>query len=243
MKVFAWDTFTCCSGTYIQNIADYHNIIYLNDADALYVNLFVPSEVTWARRTGEVKVVQETEYPDLETTTLTVSTGAPVAFPLRFRVPSWTRGVTVTVNGESVQVDASPGTWATVARTWTSGDRVEIRIPLTMRMEPVDSRHPDRVAVVRGPVVLVLEGAYHDPNFRLPMRDADLEAWLVPEAGSLPRGIWSVGMEEPRYATMFRVEPPDKSPVRLRFRPFYEIAQDYPYFMYFDRRMLPRKLW
>jgi hypothetical protein len=243
MKVYAWDTFTCCSGTYIQNIADYHNIIYLRDADALYVNLFVPSEVTWPRSTGDVRIVQETDYPDKETTTFTIRVAASVAFPLRFRVPAWTRDVTVAVNGEPLRIDATPGTWATIARTWSSGDRVEIRIPLTMHMEAVDSHHPDRVAVVRGPVVLVLEGAYHDPNFRLPMRDEDLPAWLVPEPGDLPRGVWAVGMQEPKYATMFRVEPPDQTPVHLRFRPFYEVAEAYPYFMYFDRRSLPRRLW
>ena len=39
------------------------------------------------------------------------------------------------------------------------------------------------------------------------------------------------------------VAPPDGSPVRLRFRPFYEVAENYPYFMYFDRKALPGKLW
>jgi hypothetical protein len=65
----------------------------------------------------------------------------------------------------------------------------------------------------------------------------------VPEPGDLPRGVWAVGMQEPKYATMFRVEPPDQTPVHLRFRPFYEVAEAYPYFMYFDRRSLPRRLW
>ena len=243
LKVYAWDTFTCCSGTYIQCLADYHNLIYLKDADALYVNLFMPSEVTWRRPSGDVRLVQETTYPDGETTTITISAAAPSAFPLRFRVPSWTRGVEAAVNGMRVSVNAVPGTWGTIDRTWSNGDRVTIRIPLTLRMLAVDEQHPDRVAVVRGPVVLALEAAYHDPNFRLPMRDEDLERWLVPEKGTLPRGVWSVGMAEPEYPTIFRVEPPDKSPVRLRFRPFYEIGEAYPYFMYFDRKALPRRLW
>ena len=243
MKVYAWDTYTCCSGTYIQNIADYHNIIYFHDPDALYVNLFVPSEVTWPRQGGDVRVVQDTAYPDADTTRLTLSVARPAAFAVRFRVPSWTRGMTVTVNGTDALIPATPGTWASVERTWRSGDVVEVRVPLTLRMEAVDRAHPDRVAVVRGPVVFVLEGAYHDPNFRLPMRDEDLSAWLVPEAGTLPRGVWSVGGVEPGYPTSLRVEPPDKSPVRLRFRPFYEIGEGYPYFMYFDRKSLPWRLW
>jgi hypothetical protein len=43
--------------------------------------------------------------------------------------------------------------------------------------------------------------------------------------------------------TVFRVVPPDGSPVRLRFRPLYDIGEGYPYFIYFDRDQLPWKLW
>jgi DUF1680 family protein len=151
--------------------------------------------------------------------------------------------MTVSVNGTRVDADARPGSWLTIEREWHDGDAVDLRIPLTMRMEPVDRQHPDRVAVVRGPVVLVLEGAYHDPNFRLPMRDEDLEAWLLPEPGGPARGVWSTALPPADYPTVFRVEPPDKKPVRLRFRPFYEPGEGYPYFMYFDRRSLPWRLW
>jgi hypothetical protein len=168
---------------------------------------------------------------------------APRAFALRFRVPGWTDGFSVAVNGRDAGVTARPGSWAAIERTWSGGDRIEVRIPLTLRMEPVDAQHPDRVAVVRGPVVLVLEGAYHDPAFALPSRDEELERWLTPEEGSLPRGVWSTGLPERDYPTSFRVTPPDGRSVRLRFRPFYEVGESYPYFMYFDRTAHPWRLW
>jgi DUF1680 family protein len=259
MKVYNWDNCTCCSGTYIQNMAEYHNLIYFKDAEGLFVNLYVPSTVTFrmiplppslapADNGGgplDVQVTQDTKYPDADTTKLTLRMSSPISFSLRFRVPSWTTKLAAKVNGTAVALEAAPGTWATIRRHWSSGDVVEVQIPLTWRMERVDRQHPDRVAVVRGPVVMVLEGAYHDPNFRLPMRDEDLSTWLVPETGStLARGIWSIGMAPPSDpVTIFRVVPPDKSPVRLRFRPFYEPGENYPYFMYFDRKDLPWKLW
>ncbi|MEZ5317150.1 MAG: glycoside hydrolase family 127 protein [Vicinamibacterales bacterium] len=243
MKVYNWDTYTCCSGTYLQNLAEYHNLIYFRDPQALYVNLFVPSEVVWRRDAGDVRVRQETAYPDGEVTTLTVTPAAPAAFAIRFRVPGWARGVAVRVNGDPVAVEAVPGRWAEVTREWRGGDRLEITLPLALRMEAVDAQHPDRVAVVRGPVVHVLEGAYHDPHFRLPLTDAELTTWLVAEPGGLPRGEWATGLPERTWATNFRVAPPDGSAVRLRFRPFYEIQENYPYFMYFDRRQGAVALW
>jgi hypothetical protein len=239
MKVYNWDTFTCCSGTYIQNLAEYENLVYFRDESGLFVNLYLPSEASWQ----DVTLAQNGGYPDSDRTTFTLSMPAPRTFALRFRVPEWTDGFSVAVNGRDAGVTARPSSWAAIERTWNAGDRVEVRIPLTLRMEPVDAQHPDRVAVLRGPVVLVLEGAYHDPAFALPSRNEELERWLTPEEGSLPRGVWSTGLPERDYPTSFRVTPPDGRSVRLRFRPFYEVGESYPYFMYFDRTALPWRLW
>ncbi len=243
MKVYNWDTFTCCSGTYIQNMAEYHNLAYFRDPSSLYVNLYVPSDVTWQRPDGAVVVEQETLYPEAETSVLTIKPARPSRFALKLRVPSWTRGMMVKINGAAATVEATPGSWATIERTWASGDRVEVTIPLTMRMEAVDEQHPDRVAVVRGPVVLILEGTYHAGQFRLPDNDADLATWLVPEKWSRPLAILTEGSEARDTMSVFRVVPPDKSPVRLKFRPFYDSGEGYPYFMYFDRKGLPYRLW
>ncbi len=247
MKVYNWDTFTCCSGTYSQNIADYYNLAYYKDADSLYVNLYMPADVAWERPEGKVVVEQETQYPEAETSTLTIKPAKPVRFALKLRVPSWTRGMTVRINGAPASVECKPGTWAIVERTWNPGDRVDVTIPLTLRMEAVDRQHPDRVAVMRGPVVLILEGAYHSGTFRLPERDEDLQTWLVPEKWTRPLAILSPeptpDPEARDTMSVFRVVPPDKSAVRLKFRPFYDTGEGYPYFMYFDRKGLPYKLW
>lgn len=227
MKVDYWENFTCCSGTYIQNMADYHNLIYYRDASSLYVNLYLPSDVTWSRQEGDVRLVQETGYPEAETSTLTLETRQSTNFTLKLRVPGWSRGMSVKVNGGDSGVPCKPGEWAAIARAWNPGDRVEVRIPLRLRMEPVDRQHPLRVAVVRGPVVLALDFNYHDPAFQLPSSDADLNKWLVPD-------------DRP---SVFRVERPDGRPVRLKFRPFYDFAEDFPYLMYFDLKAWPYALW
>jgi len=244
MKVYNWDAWTCCSGTYIQDVTDYHNLIYFHDASDLYVNLYVPSRLTWNRGSGRVAITQETTYPEGDTSTFTIALSPAARFALRFRVPSWASGASIAVNGVKADVPCTPGTWATVARTWTSGDRVEVRIPLRWRMVAVDRQHPERVAVVRGPVVFVLEAAYHDPYFRLPERDDDLETWLVQDAAGPPTAVLTPP-DPGRVASsaVFRVVPPDKSPVRLKFRPFYDVPEAYPYAMYFDRRTLPYRLW
>ena len=228
MKTRYWEGFPCCSGTYIQDVADYHNIIYYKDADGLYVNLYVPSTVNWSRGDGDVRVVQETNYPEDNSVKLSIAMQKPARFALKFRVPAWTRGATAAVNGQRVDATFTPGSWGAITREWRDGDRVELDIPLVMRLEPVDSFHPDRVAAVRGPVVLVLDGDWQDPNFNLPMHNDELDRWLV---------------ADPKVAGVFHVHPPGGKRVMPKFQPFYAVAENYPYKMYFDRNVPVATLW
>ena len=232
MKVYRWDKFTCCSGTLIQSLADYHNQIYFKDAKALYVNLYLPSEVTWSRPDGEVVLVQDTRYPEAETSIFSLQLRREMSFPLNFRIPGWSSDVSLRVNGAPVNVDCKPGTWATIERTWAPGDRVEIRIQLRLRYQAIDKLHPQRVAVMNGPVVLAFEAHYHEPAFRLPENEEDLSKWLIPDT---PAGV-------------FRVEPPGVTAqkdaswgtrVVSRFWPFYMVDEVTPYFMYFDLKQYP----
>ena len=151
-KVYREDQkWCCCSGTYPQAIADYHNLIYFHDDEALYVNLFVPSEVSWRG----VTLRQETQYPESDSATLTFSNVSATRIPLRIRIPGWCKGASLKVNGERQNVSCTPGTWAALDRKWISGDRVSIELPMELQSAPIDQQHPRRIALVYGPTVLV----------------------------------------------------------------------------------------
>ncbi len=227
MKIYKRETYTCCSGTLIQCVADYHNLIYFKDDSGLYVNLFVPSELIWSRPEGDVRLTQETRYPEDESSLLTLSLKQSANFAIKFRVPGWARDVSVKINGAPADVSCSAGTWAAIARTWNPGDRIEIRIPLRFRMQHVDAQHPNWVAIVRGPVVYVLDAFAHAQNFRLPDTDADLNKWLVADT---PQGV-------------FHVEFPSGGRVGSKLFPFYAMGEVAPYKMYFDAKSLPFRIW
>ena len=201
---------TCCSGTLPQAVADYHNLIYFHDADGLYVNLYVPSEVIWRRGADEVRIRQQTSYPENETTLLEVQPARPQQYKIKFRVPRWSAGVTVEINGARVDIDARPGMWATLERTWIAGDRARIRIPMQLSYAAVDAQHPSRVAVTYGPVVLVREDS----------------AALIADSRNLSRSVRRDGEE-----LQFHMETRTSS----RFVPFYKAGFGSLYQMYLDR--------
>jgi DUF1680 family protein len=146
------DSFWCCVGTGMENHAKYGDTIYFHGADSLYVNLFIASQVEW--REKGVTVRQETRFPESDTTGLTVRSRVQEAWTLRIRWPSWAeRGFEVRLNGHPMKVTGEPGSYVAVARTWTDGDRVDVRMPMSLRTEALPGA-PDTVAILYGPIVL-----------------------------------------------------------------------------------------
>jgi len=217
LKIYSRSNYTCCSGTYFQNMAEYQNLIYFRDDSGLYVNLYLPSEVIWETGGQTVKLTLETDYPEAETITLRLETTQPVKFTLKLRVPSWSESVSFKVNGNAVNVKAQPGQWASIRRNWQKGDRVEMTIPLRFRRVPIDRWHPDRVAIVRGPVVYAQQ-IVHKHLVSIPPDDDALNEWMV--ATNNPAVFHYTGQEQ--------------SSQRDDFMPFYRFAEMQSYRMYFD---------
>lgn len=162
-----FDTFTCCYGTGMQAYAALWQDIYWHDADSLYVNLYVSSSVSWRRPAGDVKVVQTTGYPASPQTTLRLTVQKPAALRLMLRVPWWaTGGVALKVNGQPVSdVSARAGSWLPVSRTWNDGDTVELTMPMSLTVAPInDDRRLG--AIMYGP--LVLAGLVDTPESKYP---------------------------------------------------------------------------
>jgi DUF1680 family protein len=51
-----------------------------------------------------------------------------------------------------------PGTFAEIRREWKSGDRIDLELPRPKRLEAVDAQHPNTVALLQGPLVLMAVG-------------------------------------------------------------------------------------
>ncbi len=145
----------CCSGTFPQITADYGISSYLRSPKGIYVNLYVPSRVSFTQNGARVVLTQTTEYPRLDESTMHLKMDKPARFVVALRVPAWAGAKSlVRVNGKSAGVPFEPGRWAELDRTWRDGDRIELTLDMPLRLVPIDPGHPDIVALVRGPVAL-----------------------------------------------------------------------------------------
>jgi DUF1680 family protein len=158
-KFFHRDKWPCCSGTFPQITADYGISSYFRDPGGVYVNLYVPSGVSWRQGNARVSLLQNTSYPYTPETSLEVRTDRPESFDIHLRIPSWAGpGSALMVNGRRTAVELTPGTWATLHQNWKSGDRVELSLDMPLQLEAVDPQHPRTVALMQGPLALFALG-------------------------------------------------------------------------------------
>jgi DUF1680 family protein len=154
-RVYKEARWACCSGTLPQVAADYRINTYFRGSQSVYVNLYLPSTLRWTEKGTALSLTQESEFPYEERITFTITSSVPAELTFHFRIPAWAAGASISLNGVRQKMPVLPGQFAAVKREWRTGDRVELEFPLKMRLEPIDARHTDTVALLRGPLVLM----------------------------------------------------------------------------------------
>lgn len=145
-----YDSFWCCTGTGFEQTAKFGQMIYAHTDDALYVNMFIPSVVTWDKG---ISIHQETAFPDEGVTSLTVSGEA--VFNLKIRCPYWvgSSSLNVIVNGKREKIKAGVDGYVSINRQWKDGDKVRIELPMKLEIVPLNEA-THYLALKYGPIVL-----------------------------------------------------------------------------------------
>ena len=147
-----FNSFWCCTGTGSEEFSKFGDSIYFHNANDVFVNLFIASEVRWPEKGLTIR--QQTKFPEEEGTTLIVKASRPVEAGINVRIPAWVAdGGSVSVNGRALPAFANPGSYLEIRRTWADGDKIEVKLPMKLRAEPLLG-DPTQQAVMYGPLVL-----------------------------------------------------------------------------------------
>jgi hypothetical protein len=152
-KIYAkpFDSFWCCSGTGAEEFAKLTDTIYFHDDDSIFVNLYTASEVKWPEK--GVRLTQETSFPEEQGTKLTIAAAKPLDIDLKLRIPYWTSGGSVKINGRPVAAFADQGSYLVLRGPWKNGDRIELSLPMHLHAAPMPDKDSLQ-AVMYGPLVL-----------------------------------------------------------------------------------------
>lgn len=202
---------TCCECSVVGVLAKLPEYVYSTDDNGAWVNLYAASTLEWSHGERRVTLAQTTTFPLDPAVRLTVRNTEPTALTLRIRVPSWAAApMDIKVNGEGAAT-GTPGTYASVRRTWQSGDTIDVTVPIGFKVAKYTGLdqaedNVDRYALLYGPVLMALNGA---------------KARIRAEASALPGLLTAVEGRPLQYAV--RGTP-------YRFMPYWQVEGSFTCF-------------
>lgn len=228
----------CCVGTGMENHGKYNQFIYTHTKDALYLNLFIASELNWKEK--GIKIKQETNFPYEEQTKLTITEGKS-KFNLLVRYPIWVKegALKILVNGKNVNYTKKPSSYISIQRTWKKGDVVQLMLPMQNTVEQVPNV-PQYIAFLHGPILLGAETGTEDlkgliaddsrfgqypGGERLPLNDAPI--LVEDDIQNIANKLEPI-KGEPLH---FKLNVDVQNPIENHLKPFYKI-HDARYMMY-----------
>ena len=215
--------FTCCVGTGMETHSKYGaNIYYHNDSE-LYASQYIASTVYW--KDQGITLTQHTNYPEEQGTHFTFALDKAAEFTFYVRYPAWCQeGIEIDINGKRQQIDASPGSFLAISRTWKNGDQVDVRFPFSLRLESMPDDE-NRIAIFYGPIVLAGDlGPVEDKK----STDRDYVPVFMSEIRDPVAWLEEVDSKKNTFRTNDIGKPRD-----IVLKPFYQ-THDRRYSVYFD---------
>ena len=141
----SWYDTTCCPPNLERTFASLPGYFYSTSRDGLYLHLYDNSQLDWHLEDGTgLKVVQNTKYPWGGMAEINVAPTKPTEFIFYLRIPGWSDGTQVEINGKPVP-GATPGQYLALRRRWSSGDVINVKFNMTPQVIEANARVVDEI--------------------------------------------------------------------------------------------------
>jgi DUF1680 family protein len=168
----------CCPPNLVRFLSGMAGLTYAQDRrDAIYVNLYVSSAVSFAVAGSQVSLSVQSGMPWSGSSRIAVSSPAPVQAAIKLRIPGWARNqpvpgglysyltkitetAAIAVNRTAVPAVPDASGYVTITRRWSDGDVIDVDFPMEIRRVVANARVRDtrgRMAIERGPIVYCAE--------------------------------------------------------------------------------------
>lgn len=229
----------CCPPNVVRTIAEAHNYVYTLSPDMLWVHLYGAStlDTTWTDG-SRIRLHQETNYPWSGAIKLTIDEAPAREIALKLRIPGWIRpgAASIRINGQPAAAAPTPGSYATVARTFRAGDVIELALdfsPVLLESNPLVEETLDQVAVRNGPIVYCLESNDLPEGVRLtdvalslahPTRTFTAQPEVIAGAHLVTLTTPALALQRPAWTAdqLYREAAPTTArPIQLKLVPYY----------------------
>ena len=224
-----WHTCPCCTMNVSRLVASVGGYFVSTAADGIAFHLYGGIATEVQIEGTKVGLREISTYPWNGDIKINVDPASPKAFDLKLRIPGWSSGANVLVNGETVDVGAAVNGYLTINRTWNKGDVVNLDLPMPavrLYAHPGVIMDAGRVALKRGPLVYCVEEADNPggrvQRFKLP-RGAELKTETRADLfdGVVTLRADAMTIDEADWQSLYRTQPPQEKQATLTALPYY----------------------
>lgn len=156
-----WYVCACCPPNILRTLLSLAQYIYSVQSDGIAVILYIGSTARFQAFHKEFTLEQNSYYTNNGKVIFTIHTDGHGRAVLKFRIPEWNQGYSVSLNGEPVDAsDILQDGFLVLDRDFQDGDSVELCFPLKPVFVYADDRVPydaGKVALQRGPFIYCSE--------------------------------------------------------------------------------------
>ncbi|WP_282136380.1 glycoside hydrolase family 127 protein [Seonamhaeicola maritimus] len=235
----------CCPPNLVRTICKLSGWAYSKSENGITVNLYGGNTLSTTLLDGsKIELIQKTDYPWEGEVNISIAKCKEEAFDIKLRIPDWTQGAQIFINGKDAKVDVSAGNFAVINRNWSEGDILTLNMPMDVTFIEGHTRIEEvrnQVALKRGPIVYCLES----PD--LPKNTKIVDVYLKSNASIKPEfkpdfleGVTTLDTE-----VLLRKNSNEKSMYSKVEKPVFESykAQLVPYYSWSNRGQAEMSVW
>ena len=242
-----WFGCACCPPNLARTLSSVSSYAFTEKDDTLFVHLYIGSDIKKTVNGTDVSVRMTSEFPWNGKVTLQADS-ADTPFTLALRIPGWCTSYQVSLLGTAhnpisgseaiTGLDASEYTikngYLYITRKWKESETLTLDFPMEIQVwnaNPNVREDIGRAAVTRGPITYCLEEADNGCDLHLltldwnaPAQVCDFTVCGEPVKEILMQGFKEDKEKEAPQRLYRPVQTAEKSPVTLRFIPYYTWA-------------------
>lgn len=176
-----WFTCSCCPTNVVRLLPSVPGYIYAQNANDVYVNLFISGTATLTVNNKALKITQQNNYPWDGGLSFAIDPASAMELNLKIRIPGWAQNqaipsdlyayqnssaqkIEIKVNGQAINYQIKNG-YAVISKKWKKGDKVDLTLPMNVQRVIANSNLPDdigKIALQRGPIMYCAEWKDND---------------------------------------------------------------------------------
>lgn len=222
-----WFACACCPPNVARLLSSLAEYAWHVLPDRLYSNLFVGGTLDLRDSFGG-KITLETAYPyDNKIAYRFEPEGETMSVPLAIRIPAWSAGTTICINGGAAEYEMEESGYAFVHGDFSARDVLTVEFDMPVRKVYTNSKvsaNTGKAAIERGPLIYCAEGVDNEDDvlsLSLKKGGAVTVGEYLPDKLYGIQELYAEGYRETGSEELYSYEAPAEKECKITLIPYY----------------------